>query len=116
MEETKWATVTETNGLAIAEMLAQRLKVAKIPAFAVQESAGKAYGFSIGQLSVAYVRVPVNYLEEARLLLDVDRADESDIVTCPECGSELELEEAEWEQGWFSCPVCDERVSLEDLF
>ncbi len=116
MEEIQWATVTETNGITIAEMLVQRLKVADIPAFAVQESAGKAYGFSLGPLSVAYVRVPVNYLEEARLLLDVDKADASDIVTCPGCDSEIELDETEWEQGWFTCPVCEEHVSLDDLF
>lgn len=116
MEEIQWATVTETNGITIAEMLAQRLKAADIPAFAVQESAGKAYGFSIGPLSVAYVRVPVNYLEEARLLLDVDQADATDIVTCPGCDSEIELDETEWEQGWFTCPVCAEKVPLDDLF
>lgn len=117
MEETKWATVTETNGLTVAEMLAERLKAAKIPAFAVQESAGKAYGLSVGQLSVAYVKVPANYLEEARLLLDVDeKPDEENIVTCPGCDSEIELDEAEWEQGWFTCPVCAKHVSLDDLF
>ena len=117
MEETKWATVTETNGLAVAELLAQRLKAAEIPAFAVQESAGKAYGFSVGQLSVAYVRVPTNYLEEARLLLDVDvPADETNMVACPVCESDIELDETEWEQGWFICPVCDVHITLEDRF
>jgi len=106
MEETKWATVTETNGITVAEMLVKRLEAAEIPARAVQESAGKAIGFS----------VPVQFLEEARLLLDVEEVDESDIVTCPNCNSEVELDEAEWEQGWFTCPVCAEQVSLDDLF
>lgn len=116
MEETTWATVTETNGITVAEMLVKRLEAAEIPAQAVQESAGRAFGFMSGPLGTAYVRVPTKYLEEARLLLDVDEADESDIVTCPECDSEIELDETEWEQGWFTCPVCAEKVSLDDLF
>ncbi len=117
MKEIEWATVTETNGLTVAELLAERLKAAKIPAFAVQESAGKAYGFSIGPLSVAYVRVPVEYLEEARLLLDIDEpVDKADIVICPGCESELVLDEAEWEQGWFTCPVCAQKADLDTLF
>jgi hypothetical protein len=117
MEETKWATVIETNGITVAEMLVQRLEAAEIPAQAVQESAGRAFGFMGGPLGTAYVRVPEQYLEEARQLLDVDEpADRDDIVTCPNCESELELAETEWEQGWFTCPVCEEHVSLDDLF
>lgn len=116
MEETKWATVTETNGITIAEMLVKRLEAADIPAFAVQESVGKSFGLTVGPMSIAYVKVPEKFLEEARLLLDVEEIDETDIVTCPECESEIELDDAEWEQGWFTCPVCEERVSLDDLF
>lgn len=114
MEETKWATLTETDGMIVAEMLVQRLKAAEIPAFALQESVGQAYGLMVGPMSVAYIKVPVNYLEEARLLLDVEeKVDEADIVTCPNCESDIELDEAEWEQGWYTCPVCKERVSIE---
>lgn len=117
MEELTWATVTETNGITVAEMLVQRLEGAEIPAQAVQESAGKAIGLSGGPLGTAYVRVPVQYLEEARQFLDVEEpAEEDDIVFCPNCESELELNETEWEQGWFICPVCEAKTSLEDLF
>lgn len=117
MEETTWATVLETNGIIVAEMLAQRLEAADIPAQAIQESAGKAIGLSSGPLGTAYVRVPVQYLDDARELLDAEEpADEDDIVICPSCESELELNEAEWEQGWFICPVCETQVSLDDLF
>ena len=117
MEETTWATVTETNGITVAEMLVNRLEAAEIPAQAVQESAGRAFGFMGGPLGTAYVQVPAQYLEEARQLLDVDEpVDADDIVTCPNCESELELDETEWEQGWFTCPVCAEQVSLDDLF
>ncbi len=116
MEETKWAKVTLVNGITVAEMLAQRLEVAGIPAQAVQESAGRALGFMTGPLGTAYVLVPVQYLEEAQQLLDVEETDESDVVICPECDSEIELDDAEWEQGWFTCPVCNEQISLDDLF
>lgn len=113
MEETKWATLTQTDGMIVAEMLVQRLKAAEIPAFAQQESVGQALGLMVGPMSAAYVKVPVNYLEEARLLLDVeDAVDEADIVTCPNCESDIELNKAEWEQGWYSCPVCAERVTI----
>ena len=117
MAESKWATVTETNGITVAEMLVKRLEAAEIPAQAVQESAGKAFGFMSGPLGTAYVRVPEQYLEEARQFLDVEEpANTDDIVTCPECDSEIELDETEWEQGWFTCPVCETHVSLDDLF
>ena len=117
MAETTWATVTETNGITVAELLVQRLEAADIPAQAIQESAGRAFGFMSGPLGTAFVRVPVQYLEEARLLLDVDAPTSAeDIVTCPSCDSEIELNEAEWEQGWFDCPVCAAHVSLDDLF
>ncbi len=114
MKEIQWVTVTETNGITIAEMLVQRLKGAKIPAVAIQESAGKAYGLSVGPMSVAYVKVPVENLAEARLFLDVSEpVDEADIVTCPHCDNDIELDEVEWEQGWYNCPVCTEKVLLE---
>lgn len=117
MKETTWTTVTETNGITVAEMLAQRLIAADIPAQAVQESAGRAFGFMSGPLGTAYVRVPEQFLEEARALLDVDAPVEADdIVICPNCDSDIELNDAEWEQGWFICPVCETQVSLDDLF
>lgn len=117
MEETTWTTVTETNGITVAEMLAQRLIAADIPAQAVQESIGRSFAFLGGPFGTAYVRVPEQFLNEARALLDVEAPpDEEDIVICPSCESELELEDAEWEQGWFNCPVCETRVSLDDLF
>ena len=117
MEETLCATVTETNGFTVAEMLAQRLIAADIPAQAVQESIGQSFAFLSGPLGTAYVRVPEQFLDEARALLDVDApADEDDIIICPNCESELELDDPEWEQGWFLCPVCETQVSLDDLF
>lgn len=117
MEEVQWSTVTETNGLAVAELLAERLKVADIPAVAIQESVGESFGLTVGPLSTVYVKVPADRLEEARQLLDVEEEpDADDIVTCPSCESEIVPDETEWEQGWFICPECATRVVLDDLF
>lgn len=64
----------------------------------------------------AHVLVPAERLAEARALLDVEmEANEELSVICPHCESEIEPDEDEWEQGWFICPVCEERVSLDDL-
>jgi DNA-directed RNA polymerase subunit RPC12/RpoP len=114
MDETTWATVTKPDGMIVAEMLVERLKAADIPAFAVQESVGQSFGFTVGPLSDVYVKVPVEYLEEARLLLDIEApVDQADLVVCPNCESEIELNEAEWEQGWYTCPECAERITIE---
>ncbi|GJM41323.1 MAG: hypothetical protein DHS20C20_16050 [Ardenticatenaceae bacterium] len=113
MEESIWATVTEANGITVAELLAERLVAAEIPAQAVQKGAGNTFG----HIGAAYVRVPEQFLDEARALLDVEEpADEDDIVNCPSCESEIELDEAEWVKGWFICPVCTAKVMLEQLF
>ncbi len=116
MEEIKWVTVIETNGLTVAELLVQRLKATDIPAYAEQESVGRTFGFTTGPMSIAYVKVPVQYLDEARLLLDVEaESDDADIVTCPHCDNDIEPDDGEWGQGWFECPVCSQRVILDDL-
>lgn len=117
MEEIKWVQVAETNGITPAELLAGRLRAANIPARAIQEGAGQAYGLTVGILGTAHVLVPEDRLEEARALLDVEEeVDEEDLVTCPHCESEVELNEKEWEQGWFDCPVCGQHVELDPLF
>ncbi len=33
--------------------------------------------------------------------------EESRIVDCPECGTTLDLSLEEAEQGWYTCPECD---------
>ena len=117
MEEIKWVKVAETSGITPAELLAGRLQAADIPARAVQEGAGQALGLTVGLLGTARVLVPEERVEEARALLDLEaEADEEDLVICPNCESEVELDEEEWEQGWFECPVCGESVDLEELF
>ena len=117
MEEIKWVKVAETNGITPAELLAGRLQAAGIPARAVQEGAGQAFGLTVGLLGTARVLVPEEREEEARALLDLEaEMDEDNLVTCPHCGTEIELDDEEWEQGWFDCPGCGERVELDPLF
>ena len=118
MAEETWVTVAETNGITPAELLVNHLKAAGIPARAAQEGAGRAMGLTVGLLGTAYVLVPPEYREEAEALLGEDaleEAPEEDVVTCPTCETEAELDEAEWEQGWFRCPACGEIVDLEDV-
>ena len=117
MEEITWATVTTTNGITPAELLAGRLRAAGIPARAVQEGAGQAYGLTVGLLGTAQVLVPEERLEEAQALLDVEgEADESNLIDCPHCDAEIELDEEEWEQEEVTCPACGEQVVLDELF
>jgi hypothetical protein len=117
MKEIKWVKVAETNGITPAQLLAGRLQAADIPARAVQEGAGQAYGLTVGLLGTARVLVPEERLEEARALLDLEaEVEEDELVACPHCDSEVELDDAEWEQGWFECPVCGESVDLDRLF
>ena len=117
MDGVKWVTVTETNGITIAEALAERLKAAEIPARAVGEGAAKGYALTVGQLGRTVVMVPAEYLQEAQELLDVEpEPDPEDIIICPQCQAEITLDETEWEQGWIICPKCKTHIDLEELF
>lgn len=117
MDEIKWVSIVETSGITPAELLAGRLQAAGIPARAVQEGAGQAFGLTVGLLGTARVLVPAEREEEARALLDLEaEVDEDELVTCPECENDVELTDEEWEQGWFTCPVCGATVALDDLF
>ena len=116
MNEVKWVTVAQMRGITRAEMLANRLKAEGIPARATQEGAGVALGLTVGALGTAAVVVPAQHLAEAREILDVEpELDEEDVVTCPHCATEVEVDEAEWEQGWFRCPGCDKTVDLQEI-
>jgi hypothetical protein len=51
----------------------------------------------------------------AALLTQFKRFSQSDLdVTCPHCGAELVLDEAEWEERWYQCPDCDREVFLDE--
>ena len=69
-EGMRWVTVETTTGLLLAEMTAQRLIVAGIPASAWQEGAGHALGLTVGLLGEGHVLVPEEYALAARELLE----------------------------------------------
>lgn len=68
--EIKWKVVTETAGLATAEVIVGRLLAEGIPARAWQEGAGQALGLTIGLLGTGHVIVPEDYLSEAKQILE----------------------------------------------
>lgn len=67
--EPRYIVVTTANGHLEAEMLKAFLEAAGIPAFIAQESAGIAYGLSIGSLGEADILVSEENEEEALQLL-----------------------------------------------
>jgi hypothetical protein len=67
--QVKWEVVTETPGLAPAEIIAQRLRSEGIPARAWQEGAGRAFGLTVGLLGSGYVIVPASYVDQAKAIL-----------------------------------------------
>ncbi|MFN2188648.1 MAG: putative signal transducing protein [Candidatus Promineifilaceae bacterium] len=77
-KEVKWAIVARESGLAVAQIIANRLRAEGIPANAWQEGAGVAFGLTIGKLGTGYVVVPEEFEEEALEILatPVDYMDE----------------------------------------
>jgi tetratricopeptide (TPR) repeat protein len=116
-----WVAVSVTSGITVAEVLANRLRAAGIPAHALQEGAGQAYGLTVGPMGDARVLVPGDRADEARRLLDEDAfntigeddlLDDDPYLTCPHCFTLLELTEEEWEEDSVVCPVCGETIDL----
>lgn len=70
--ETRWEIVTKTQGLAPAEIIAQRLRSEGIPARAWQEGAGQALGLTVGLLGTGYVGVPETFLDQAQEILSTE--------------------------------------------
>lgn len=166
LQSSSWVKVTETMGYMAADMIASQLRGEGILAWAWQESAGEAFGLSVGNLGAGHVVVREQDEEEARALLDEleeqweeeearagDEEDETDEtgtlskamlgatavvmnplgaglaalltqfdrfgksnldVTCPNCGTELTLDEEEWKERWYECPECGEEVFLDE--
>lgn len=80
--EIRWEIVARTPGITPAHIIVGRLQAEGIPARAWQESAGQAYGFTVGLLGTGYVSVPEEFVAAA---LDVLEAQD-----------EAELDEAEF--------------------
>ncbi len=69
IKEVKWEIVAKESGLAVAQIVANRLRSEGIPANAWQEGAGIAFGLTIGKLGTGYVVVPEEFKEEALSIL-----------------------------------------------
>lgn len=74
-EGINWVPVETTTGLLLAEMTAESLIVAGIPARAWQEGAGHALGLTVGLLGEGHVVVPEEYAVAARQFLAQLNAD-----------------------------------------
>ena len=59
--EVKWKVVAETAGIANASIIGGRLQSDGIPVRCWQESAGQAFGLTVGLLGTGYVAVPAEY-------------------------------------------------------
>lgn len=79
-KEVKWEIVAKESGLAIAQIVANRLRAEGIPANAWQEGAGVAFGLTIGKLGTGYVVVPEEFKEQALAILaePVDYMEDAD--------------------------------------
>ncbi len=64
-EAVSWVVVARTAGLLPAQIIAGSLNAAGIPARAQQESAGQAFGFTVGLLGEGRVLTPDGYATEA---------------------------------------------------
>ena len=57
------------NGMLQAESIKIMLESFGIPAFTNQEGAGSAYGFTVGMLGEVEVVVPLQYIAEAKKII-----------------------------------------------
>ncbi len=76
-EPVRWEIVERTSGLLPAQIKAGRLQAEGIPARAWAESAGVAYGLTVGLLGTGYVSVPEEYVDQAQEIL-ADEVDEEE--------------------------------------
>ncbi|PJF43062.1 MAG: hypothetical protein CUN55_09290 [Phototrophicales bacterium] len=73
----EWALVAYANSLFEAEVIGGLLKTANIPYHIHQTGVGLAFGLPPGAMGLIMVIVPIEYEEEALLLLDDPTLDDS---------------------------------------
>ena len=71
-----WVVVERTNGLLPAQIKAGRLSAEGIPVRAWAESAGVAYGLTVGLLGTGFVAVPEAYADQAQAILAIEYDEE----------------------------------------
>jgi len=111
-QEVIWLPVAKVQGEIAAEVLASHLRAADIPVYVLQESVGNTFGISVGALGMVSVMVPEAFFDQAKDLLDLEPELTGEEVECPYCGVVLELDEKEFEQGWFTCSECNKETNL----
>jgi hypothetical protein len=72
----EWVCIEECRGYMEGEILRAKLEANGIPVQAVQESAGLAYGMTIGTMGIVQILVPLKYAEAARELITPIEGDE----------------------------------------
>ena len=75
-----WKVIATANTLIEAEMIAERLKNAGIPAFVQRESIASSYAFTVGPLAAARIVVPESMFQEALEELGIDEDDDEQYV------------------------------------
>jgi hypothetical protein len=75
-DEIHWVVVERTNGLLPAQIKAGRLSAEGIPVRAWAESAGVAYGLTVGLLGTGFVAVPEAYADQAQAILAIEYDEE----------------------------------------
>lgn len=73
--EVKWKVVAEAAGITNASIIGGRLQNEGIPVRVWQESAGQAFGLTVGLLGTGYVAVPAEYEARALEILEIDASD-----------------------------------------
>lgn len=76
MNQEQWVVVYETFGSFKAELIVGRLQAEGVPARFWAESAGRAFGISIGKLGTAYIEVPESFTAQAKEIIDIDFTDD----------------------------------------
>ncbi len=108
----RWVPVRTIVGQTKASLIAEYLISEGFQAWVRQEAFGRAMGLASGPSGCSYLMVREKDLNVVGPILEqlLDY-----VVSCPNCGTELELNVTEIEQGWFTCPECTEWVELNTL-
>jgi hypothetical protein len=69
MKDSDFVTIAVVHGEFEANVIKSRLESEGIPAFLKYEAAGRIYGFTIDGLGEISIRVPKEFAEEARQIL-----------------------------------------------
>jgi hypothetical protein len=72
-----WVCIEECRGYMEGEILRAKLEANGIPVQAIQESAGLTYGMTVGSLGIVQIFVPLEFAEDAKVLITPVEDDEA---------------------------------------